>query len=86
MAEVTQGPIEKEGKIALVRYMPLERHIKVGEKMYDFIPKGGVSLSWVDKESIEAVMAHTETCCGGHVRRVFQYANSAQASYWDSFA
>lgn len=77
-------PIHRDGQVALVRYMPIEEHIKVGDKMYHFNPKRGISLCWVNDKDEEVVLAVRRSCCGGtNNRRIFQFANQAQIDIWE---
>ena len=70
-------------KVALVRYMPLEQTVQIGDKTYAFVNRGGVSLCYVDPEDVEAVLQVTKVCCGGRKRRIFQHANQAQIDFWE---
>lgn len=86
--EVKYGPISREvdGKtqVALARYNGMDQDVSVGGRVYKFINRTGVSLCWVDSPDVEAVLMVTKVCCGGHTRRVFQYANSAQIDFWEN--
>ena len=81
--EVT-SPVVDKGQTALVRQRPqgADKLVIVNGKEYLFREINGVSLSWVDNEDVGAVFELRIECCGGQRRQEFQYANSAQESYW----
>lgn len=78
-----EGPIKRDGKVALVRYMPLSQSVEFNGKRYEFVDRKGVSLCWVDESDVGKVLEVTKQCCGGVRTRLFRYANQAQVNYWE---
>lgn len=75
---------KSDGKVALVHYMPMPKTADIivngVKKTYAFPYQNHVCLAWVDQADAPAVLAIKKTCCGGHQRPVFQYANRQQVN------
>jgi hypothetical protein len=49
---------------------------------YVFIPKGGVSMAWINLEDYGDVIGRYKVCCGGHKRQSFIEANEQDIRIW----
>lgn len=79
--------VERDGKVALVHHNSNpSKPVKVGEQIYQALPKYNISLMWVDKGDAEKIVnspeLKTKVCnCGGGVSHpLFRYANLIDVS------
>jgi len=76
--------IERDGYVAIKRIPARGRMIKVQGTEYLFVIQHNISLCWVRKEHVPAILAIKQGCCGGASKQVFHLADETHVRRWES--
>jgi len=74
--------ITQDGKVAVAYYQTIPHAIKVNEYTYAFVVRANICMAWVSENDVDAVLRITKTCCGGHRKVVYRFANENDVRRW----
>jgi len=72
------------GQVAVAFYMNRAQRVVVGERQYIFVPRGTVSMAWINEEDVPALLEKKKTCrcANSSPTSLFRLATQQMVNIW----